>query len=201
MNKYKFQEFLQQNGYTWSGYVAENTRSKYEKYRSSSYDLKDLDNTYILLGSQNDWDETDGYVKVTYEPLVKYIRHNKITFIVYSTSQNGIYELEKDLSDEWVRYQALSVEGYADEILFELNPVIAADQKSVRDSGNNEIVPKKSSVEEKDPEIKWMEHRLAKNQRVVETIRQVRRENLIKRKEELREKYGSKEARNIDFSK
>jgi len=198
MDKWKFKEFLQQNGYIWSGYVAENTRSVCETFRNSGDDFDDLDDAYILWGSHYDWDEDDGYIKIYDNPFVKYIRHDEIMFRVYAITENGKYELEKDLSAEWVRYQALNIDGYIDETLFDLRHVLASSPKFIQDRKNALAQEIERVTREGNAAIKTMEEDFARSKMAVEIIRQVREERLIKRQIELGAKDNFKDTTSND---
>ena len=198
MNKYKFQEFLQQNGYTWSGYVAENTRRTCETFNNSDEDLDYLDDTYILLGSYYDYDEDDGYIKVTGDPLVKYIRHNDIMFRVYTRNKSDKFELEKDLSAEWVRYQALNVKDYIEDNLPYIRHIQASYPKAIERRKNLLAQEIESITKEANTQIRSMEDNFALSKMAEETIKQVQQERLIKKQIELGAKDDFKDTKNND---
>ena len=191
-----FKEFLQQNGYNWSGYLAEDSEQEYERYYPCGKFKNSLNDRYILLGSVYDWDEDYGFVKVWDNDSVKYIQHDDIVFHVYKSISGGKFELEKDLSAEWVRYQALNVEGYIEETLFGLRHVLASSPKFIQDRKNALAQEIERITREANFAIKAMEEDLARSKMAVETIRQVQEERLIKKQIELGAKDDFKD--NVD---
>lgn len=193
MNKWKFKEFLQQNGYMWSGYVAGNSGCACETFENGDEDLDDLDGAYVLLGSHYDWDEDDGYIKVTGDPFVKYIRHSATMFRVYAITENSKYELEKDLSAEWVRYQALNVEYYIEDNLPYIRHVQANYPTAVERRKNLLAQEIERLTRDANDSIIEMEDEISRSKMAEETIKQVQQERLIKQQIELGAKDNFKD--------
>ena len=198
MNKYKFQEFLQQNGYRWSGYIAENTKSTCEKFENGDEDLWSLDGNYILLGSHYDWDEDDGYIEVTGDPFIKHIRHSTTMFRVFSITPNGKSELEKDLSAEWVRYQALNVKDYIEDNLPYIRNIKESYPKAIERRKNLLAQEIERITKEANASIREIEDELGRCKMAEETIKQVQEERLIKQCIELGAKDYFKDTKNND---
>lgn len=113
-----FKKFLAEQGYNWSGLIADNTNHRYEQFKKCSKFLSSLNDKYILLGSNEDWDEESGVISVK-DANVKYIKHDLTTFNVYYKDNKGLNycNLAKALTDEWIKYLVLNVEGYAESML------------------------------------------------------------------------------------
>ena len=197
MNKYKFQEFLKDNGYEWSGYIAEYDGRVYQDYYKGEKYLSDLDNKYILLGSPYDWDEDKGKVKVVDNKSVKYIRQDEIAFMIYIATYEG-QKLEKDLSAEWVRYQALNIKDYISDTLFDLRRLLASYPDIIQDRKNLLAQEIERITRESNIAIRDMEEDFARTKMAAEIIRQVREERLIKRCIELDAKDNFKDTKNND---
>ncbi len=191
-------EFLKDNGYNWSGYVAEYCGRRVEDYREFSKYECDLDNKYILLGKKYAWDEDIGRVNVVNDSnLVKYIRQDDITFKVYIATYEGP-KLEIDLSKEWVRYQSLNVEDYIEETLFDLRHVLASSPKFIQYRKNALAQEIERITREANFANKPMEEDLARSKMAVETIKQVQEERLIKQRIELGAKDNFKDTTSND---
>lgn len=180
-----FKYFLAEYGYAWSGYLAEDSEQEYEQYYPCGKFKNSLNDRYILLGSIYDWDEDCGFVKVWDNDAVKYIQHNDITFHVYKSVSGGKFELEKDLSAEWVRYQAVNIEGYIDETLFYLRHVLASSPKVIQDRKNALAQEIEQVTREGNAAIKAMEEDFARSKMAEGIIKQVQQERLIKQQGEL----------------
>lgn len=190
-------EFLKDNKYEWSGYIAAYDGRVCQDYFKADKYLSDLDNRYILLGSQYDWDEDNGKIKVVDNEKVKYIRQNGITFKVYIATYEG-FKLEKDLSAEWVEYQALNIEEYVDETLFGLRYVLASYPKSIKDRKDALAQEIARITREGNAEIRRMEDDFAKSKMAAETIRRIQQERLIEKQIELGAKDNFKDTSSND---
>ena len=174
-----FKYFLAEYGYAWSGYLAEDSEQEYEQYYPCGKFKNSLNDRYILLGSVYDWDEDYGFIKVWDNDSVKYIQHDDITFHVYKSVSGGKFELEKDLSAEWVRYQALNIEDYIDETLFDLSHILASYPKHIQDRKNLLAQEIERISKEGNTAIRKMEEDFALSKMAVETIKQVQQEATI----------------------
>lgn len=190
-------EFLQQNGYEWSGYIAEYDGRVYQDYYKGEKYLSDLDNKYILLGSQYDWDEDKGKVKVVDNKSVKYIRQDEIAFMIYTATYEG-QKLEKDLSAEWVRYQALNIKDYISDTLFDLRRLLASYPDIIQDRKNLLAQEIERITRESSIAIRDMEEDFARTKMAAEIIRQVQQERLIKQHIELDAKDDFKDTTSND---
>ena len=166
-------EFLKDNGYNWSGYIAEYNGKKVEEYYICDKYKGDLDNRYILLGKQYTWDEDIGWVNVIDDSKhVKYIKQDDITFKVYIATYEGP-KLEKDLSNEWIKYQALNVNGYAQGVL-NMERYIQLNYPRDIESKKNLLAQEIERItREANSSIKYMEERVARSKEVEEVLSEV----------------------------
>ena len=113
-----FKKFLSRYRIHWTGLVAENTNQEYEEYKKCDKFLSSLDDKYILLGDDYDWDEESGKVSVK-DYRVRYIKQNLTTFNIYYKDNKGLnyLNLSQNLSDEWITYLVFNVDGYAESVL------------------------------------------------------------------------------------
>ena len=199
MNKYKFQEFLQQNGYRWSGYVAEYYGRDCEQFKiCDKFALAGLNNKYILLGSRYDYDEDDGYIKVNDDPFVKYVRHNEIMFRVYTRNKIDKFELEKDLSAEWVRYQALNVEDYAENTLPYTRHIQESYPKRIKERKSFLAQEIELLTKSTNDTIREMEDTISLSKMVEEVLGKVQQERLIQQAIQLGAKDDFKDTTSND---
>ncbi|MFQ6724443.1 MAG: hypothetical protein ACLRFE_03855 [Clostridia bacterium] len=137
INNESFKEFLDSNGYNIVGY--DHNHYNFEKrYINFSHfggyerAYRSTDESLILLGPESEWDKSmeDFTVKnIVENHYVKYLRWGLTEFKVYSIVNNSdaggwgcdepsyAARLEKDLSNEWIKYWALREEDYAKFIL------------------------------------------------------------------------------------
>ena len=130
------QQFLNENGYNWTGYIAENTSQATEEYYRCSKWQNDLNDHYIILGKTYDWDEEKGHVCVRDNKHVRYIIQDDTTLKVCNRLSDGRLSLEKDLSDKWVEYQAKTIPGYTENILTQCKSIQANYSRKVQDRKN-----------------------------------------------------------------
>lgn len=191
-------EFLKDNGYNWSGYIAEYYGRNCEQFKTCDKFLSGLNNTYILLGSHYDWDEDDGYIKVTGDPFVKYVRHNEIMFRVYTRNKSDKFELEKDLSAEWVRYQVLNVEDYAENTLPYTRHIQESYPKRIQERKNLLAQEIELITKATNDTIREMEDAISLSKMVEDVLSQVQQERLIKQQIELGAKDNFKDTTSND---
>ena len=171
MDTEMFKEFLKDNGYDFSGYSAPNNDRRKEKY----YDCVNaqyLDNEYILLGTKENWGEEDGYIKVGGNPFVKYVRHDDVIFKVYARKENGELELEKDLSDEWVKYQIANVENYVQRTFNLMGYIRREYRKEISHKKNLLAQEIERLKEQSNKEINAMQERLDRSEQVLDIIKE-----------------------------
>ena len=197
LQQINFNEFLKDNGYEWSGYIAENNGSRYEKYYKCDENENNLNNMYILLGSASDWDEESGWVRVVEDRAVKYIRQDHITFKVYNATYDGP-KLEKDLSNEWVRYKALNVDGYFERTLTIGKEIQARYPRDIETRKSLLALEIMRITRDANSSIARMEERLARSKEVEEILNQVQEERLIKKQIELGTKDNFKDTTTND---
>ena len=188
-----FQEFLKANGYDWSGYFTENHGSSYESLCLCGKYENCINNRYILLGSPKDWGRGDWEVQLIGNPKVKYIRQSDVTFKVYKAKFMSEPTLEKDLSNEWVKYQALNIEGYIEETL--------RSERDIQTSLPDLIQHRKTMLarqierltKEADEEIVPMQYSLDRSKEVIEILKPMQQERLIKKQIQLGAKDNFKD--------
>ncbi|MBQ8522978.1 MAG: hypothetical protein IJ458_04940 [Clostridia bacterium] len=179
--KDNFKQFLADNGYIWSGYIAEHYGRNYEQFKiCDKFALAGLNNKYILLGSRYDYDEDDGYIKVTDDPVVKYIKHTDIMFRVYTINKSGNFELEKDLSAEWVRYQALNVKDYIKDTLPYTRHIQVSYPKRIQERKNLLAQEIELLTKSTNDTIREMEDTIFLSKMVEDVLGKVQQERLIK---------------------
>ena len=146
-------EFFAQNGYKLAGYDISNRNwdradarfSKFGDYRPW------LDEALILLGDEEErGNKFEGVYcrNIVNNPFVKYIRFGPIEFKIYTVVLNPdaggwgsdepsyAYRLERDLSNEWVKFLALKNEEYRQYILSECKRVQRETPESVERHNN-----------------------------------------------------------------
>lgn len=192
-----FQEFLKENGYEWSGYFAENYGRSYEQYAYDKY-RGCINNKYILLGTSQEWAEGDWLVQLIGNPKVRYIRQSDVTFKVYKAKFMTEPTLEKDLSNEWVRYQALNFEGYIEETLSSEMDV----QKTFPDLIKHRKTMLAKQIErltkEANEAISSMQDCLDRSIEVEQILKPMQQERLIKKQIEFGARDNTKSNMNSD---
>ena len=128
----ELKEFLKEFGYNWEGLMSRPAKYPFsQEHEVYSVDLEDLisvDRKYILV---NTTAIAGDIVRVPNSSVIRLIRKSPICFQIYRpTSTNQKWELDKDLSDEWVEYWALKDEAYRQHILAECKQV----QKEIPES-------------------------------------------------------------------
>ena len=196
--KDNFKQFLADNGYRWSGYIAEHYGRDYEQFKSCDKFFSCLNNTYILLGSHYDWDEEDGYIKVFDDPFVKYIKHTDIMFRVYTRNKSGNFELEKDLSAEWVRYQALNVKDYIKDTLPYTRHIQVSYPKRIQERKNLLAQEIELLTKSTNDTIREMEDTISLSKMVEEVLGKVQQERLIQQAIQLGAKDNFKDTTSND---
>ena len=151
-----------------------------------------------MLGSHHDWDEDDGYVKVSDDPFVKYINHNDTMFRVYTRNKSGNFELEKDLSAEWIRYQALNVEDYIQDTLPYVRYIQANYPKRIQERKNLLAQEIERITRESNTLIREMEDTIGRSKTAEEILSQVQQERLIKQQIEFSAKDNFKDTTSND---
>ena len=148
---------------------------------------------YILLGSPQEWGKGDWVVQLIGNPKVRYIRQSDVTFKVYKAKFMSEPTLEKDLSNEWVRYQALNFEGYIEETLSSEMDV----QKTFPDLIKHRKTMLAKQIErltkEANEAIASMEDGLIRSKEVVEILKPMQQERLIKKQIQLGAKDNFKD--------
>ncbi|MBQ8430879.1 MAG: hypothetical protein IJX26_02920, partial [Clostridia bacterium] len=125
-------KFLEENGYKWQGFYLDETAFS-ANYIIRCYDDENIPMVkihadYILIGAEDEWIDKAkyGYMNILDNPFVKYISPDFTTFkieypVVNEAAVGGwgvsdepyfIYELEKDLSDKWIRFLTINVPEY-----------------------------------------------------------------------------------------
>lgn len=166
------QQFLNENGYNWTGYIAENTSQATEKYYRCSKWQNDLNDHYIILGKTYDWDEEEGYVCVRDNKHVRYIIQDDTTLKVCNRLSGGRLSLEKDLSDKWVEYQVKTIPGYAENILTQCKSIQANYSRKVQDRKNLLAQDIERLTKEANKSIEAMEQRVNRSKQVEQIIHQ-----------------------------
>ena len=187
-----FQEFLKANGYDWSGYFTENYGRSYEHYSDGKY-TDCLNNRYILLGSPQDWGKGDWVVQLIGNPKVRYIRQSDVTFKVYNAKFILEPTLEKDLSNEWVKYQALNIEGYIEETLSSEKDVQKTFPDLIKHRKTMLAKQIKRLIKETNEEIESMLDCLGRSIEVEQILKPMQQERLIKKQIQLGAKDNFKD--------
>ena len=190
-----FQEFLKANGYDWSGYFAENYGRSYEHFNCCGKYENCVNNRYILLGSPQDWDwgEADLKMSVFGNPKVRYIRQSDVTFKVYNAKFILEPTLEKDLSNEWVKYQALNIEGYIEETLSSEKDVQKTFPDLIKHRKTMLAKQIKRLIKETNEEIESMLDCLGRSIEVEQILKPMQQERLIKKQIQLGAKDNFKD--------
>ena len=193
-----FQEFLKANGYEWSGYFAENNGKNYEHLCLCGKYENCLNNRYIFLGSSQDWSNGDWGVSLIGNAKVKYIRQSDVTFKVYNAKFNSEPTLEKDLSDEWVRYQALNIEGYIEETLSSERDVQISFPDLIKHRKTMLAKQIERLIKETNDEIESMLDCLGRSIEVEQILKPMQQERLIKKQIEFGARDNTKSNMNSD---
>ena len=156
INNESFKEFLDSNGYEligcdYNNYNFERTDIYFSAFGKYYRDYKIADRRLILVGPQSEWDKSmDGFTveNVVENPFVKYIDWGltecKIYTIVDNPDAGGwgsdepsyCARLEKDLSNEWIKFWALREEDYAKYILNKCAKIRAEAPKDIKNYNN-----------------------------------------------------------------
>lgn len=152
-----FQNFMHGNGYNIVGYDSnsydfDNSNIRFSRFNISDNDYRYTSRRLILLGPESEWGESikDFRCKnIVKNPFVKYIVWNLTEFKMYTivgdnsnVGFGGGYDpsfaakLEKDLSNEWVKYWALKDEEYREFILAECKQVKREVPESIERHNN-----------------------------------------------------------------
>lgn len=193
-----FGEFLGENGYGWSGLIAQNCGRGVEEYCKCDKYLRHLDDCYILLGFPYYWDEDRGRISVIDNGAVKYIKQDDVTFQIYNRVKNGKFELEKDLSAEWIRYQLTNIDGYEQRALSFSRYILANYPQDIENRKRLLAQEIDSITRKANTSIRNMEESIAKSKCVEEIARQVREERLIQQAIELGAKDDFKDTTSND---
>ena len=124
------QQFLNDNGYDWTGFIALNRGHKSEICFKCGKWRIDFNNCYILLG------QDDGLINVRGNNFIRYIKQDDVTFVIYKRLQDGRLQKEKDLSDNWVEFQTNLIPGYAESILTRCQRIQSNHHVKVQDRKN-----------------------------------------------------------------
>ena len=166
------QQFLKENGYNWTGYIAQNTNQATEEYYRCSKWQNDLNNHYILLGKTYDWDEEEGYICVRANKDVRYIIQDDTTLKIYNVLSGGKISLENDLSDKWIAHQSKIIPGYAENILRQCQSIQANYPRNVQDRKNLLAQDIERLTKEANQSIDSMSKRVERSKHVEQIIHQ-----------------------------
>lgn len=156
VNNDSFKEFLSGEGYEIVGYDHnhynfERSYISFSPFGGYERAYRETDESLILLGPESEWGKyVDDFTakNIVKNPFVKYIRWNLTEFKVYSIVNNSdaggwgcdepsyAARLEKDLSNEWVKFWALREEDYAKFILNRCAKVRAEAPKDIENYNN-----------------------------------------------------------------
>ena len=136
----KFISFIQEHGYNWYGLVCAprviTRRVGNFKLTAGPYMCRSGE-FYIILDEHC---ETKDDVSILDNPKVKYIEYDEESFKIYSSKKKiDIFspyfkdgDLEKDLSDEWIKLCVLNIEGYAEDLLYFHGNSQIANRKNIQ---------------------------------------------------------------------
>ncbi len=156
INNKSFREFLAENGYEIVGYDHnrynfENRYIHFGAFGEYERDFRHTDRGLILIGPGSEWDESiEGFTvkNIVGNPFVKYLDWGLTEFKVYKIANNSGAEgfgsdeplycgkLEKDLSNEWIKFWALREEDYAKYMLAECHDIRKKAPQDVEYYGN-----------------------------------------------------------------
>lgn len=166
------QKFLNDNGYNWTGYIAQNTSQATEEYYRCSKWQNDLNNHYIILNKTFSWNNQEGYVCVRANKDVRYIIQDDTTLKVYNVLSGGKFSLENDLSDKWVQYQTKIIPGYAENILRQCKSIQANYPRNVQDRKNLLAKDIERLTRDANKSIESMAERVDRSKQVEQIINQ-----------------------------
>ncbi|MBQ3502775.1 MAG: hypothetical protein IJA72_03830 [Clostridia bacterium] len=163
-------QFLMEQGYAWTKSFGENRGDHEVAFNDCGKYNKYIDDQYILIGTEDDWgDSVDEYYvceDITKCPYVKYIRQPSLTeFKVYKPIEHphvgepGFgntyidYELEKDLSIEWVKFLVKLCPEFGDYLLKNCDTLIW-QEKGHMETETRFIAKKIEELEQQDKESK-----------------------------------------------
>ena len=196
----KFISFIQEYGYNWNGLVC---KPKVIIHGSGKFKLPEgpymhrSDGFYILLDERC---EKEVDASVLDNPNVKYIEYDEETFKIYESKKKiDIFspyfkdgDLEKDLSDEWIKLCTLNIEGYAEDLLYFHGNSQIANRKNIKykkDEVAQLIKDSRAYIADMERKIERSKHIEA----VIKQARQEQQERLIKQQIELGAKDGFKD--------
>ena len=156
INNQSFKEFLNSNGYEIVGYDHnhydfENRYIHFSLFDGYERAYRSTDRSLILLGPESEWGKyIDDFTakNIVENPYVKYLDWGLTEFKVYSIVNNSdaggwgsdepsyAARLEKDLTNEWIKFWALREEDYAKYILSKCAKVRAEAPEDIKNYNN-----------------------------------------------------------------
>lgn len=200
INNQNFKEFLDSNGYEIVGYDHNHYNFERRHTYFSSFDgyekaYRCTNRGLILLGPQDKWEEyyVDDFTcpNIVNNPFVKYLDWGLTEFKVYSIVNNSGAEgfgsdeplycgkLQKDLSNEWIKFWALKEEDYAKYVLKECEDVQNETPKNI-EYYDNLLAKRIAELQaEHTGRIDGINKKLSRYKEIEQTIRQVQQEKLL----------------------
>lgn len=195
INNESFKEFLDGNGYEIVGYDHNNYNFERNYIYFSSFgghdrDYRSTDRGLILIGPQDKWEEyhVDDFMcsHTVGNPFVKYIDWGLTEFKVYTIVNNSdaggwgndepsyAARLEKDLSNEWIKFWAMKDQDYAKYILNKSAKVRAEAPKDI-ENYNNMLAKRIAELEKENTQrIDGVNKKLARYNEIEQVIRSVK---------------------------
>ena len=163
-------QFLMEQGYNWTKRVGKDDGEYEVAFNDIGEYGKYLDNQFILVGTKDGWgDSIDEYYvceDITECPFVKYIRQSSLTeFLVYKPIEHSHvgepgfgdtyieYELEKDLSIEWVKFLVKLCPEFGDYLLKNCDTLIW-QEKGHMETETRLIAKKIAELQQQDKDMR-----------------------------------------------
>lgn len=207
--------FLMEQGYNWTKRIGED-RGEYEvAFNDCGKYSKYIDDQYILIGTEEDWgDSIDEYYvceDITKCPFVKYIRHSSLTkFKVYKPIEHSNsgelgfgntyidYELEKDLSIEWVKFLVKLCPEFGDYLLKNCDTLMW-QEKGHMETETRLIAKRIAELQQQDKDIKANYNKKIEHyKKVIDAVKQTQEEKLLQQAIEIDAKDNFKDTTSND---
>ena len=184
--------FLMEQGYNWTKRIGED-RGEYEVAFNDLGSYKYVDKYFILTGTEQDWrDSVDEYYvceDITQCPYVKYIRQPSLTeFKVYKPVEHqhagelGFgntyidYELEKDLSIEWVKFLVKLCPEFGDWLIKNCDTILWVE-KGHMETETRLIAKKIAELQQQDKDMKAnYNNKVRHYKNVIDAVKQTKKD-------------------------
>lgn len=202
--------FLMEQGYNWTKRIGED-RGEYEVAFNDLGSYKYIDKYFILTGTEQEWgDSVDEYYvceDIRQCPYVKYIEQPSLTEFKVRKIVSGKlgpsstyvdYELEKDLSIEWVKFLVKLCPEFGEWLIKNCDTILWLEKGHMEEE-TRLIAKKIAELEQQDKESKAnYNNKVRHYKNVIDAVKQTHQEILIEQQIEFSAKDNFKDNANND---